>query len=202
MYAALLPNLFPLLSYVVVSTFTPGPANISSASIATLHGYRNTLRYQIGLATGVFLLMVLSGWVSTTLLSISPTLEPVLRYVGAGYIVYLAFGILRASYAFTDGNAKPQGFVHGFMLQVLNPKLIFYALTLFSVFLTPITDNMALVVTAALLLAAVSFAATSLWALCGTGIKTYLHHPTLKTAVNIILSLSLVYTAAALAGAV
>ncbi len=195
-------NLFPLLSYVLISTFTPGPSNISSASNAVLHGYKNTLSYQGGLAAGVFCVMVLSGWISTALLSVFPALEPVLRYVGAGYILYLALGILKASYTFTDQNVRPLGFGHGLTLQVLNPKLIVYAFTLFSAFLAPITDNLALVVLAALLLAAISLGATSLWALFGTAIKTYLRNARLKAVVNILLSLSLVYTALAVAGIV
>ena len=96
----------------------------ASASFAVLHGYKNTLNYQGGLAAGVFFVMLLSGWISATLLGIFPVLEPVLRYVGAGYILYLALGILKASYAFTDQNVKPLGFVHGLTLQVLNPKLV------------------------------------------------------------------------------
>jgi cysteine/O-acetylserine efflux protein len=193
-------NLLPVLSYVFVSTFTPGPSNISSASIAAVYGYRHTLNYQGGLATGVFGMMVLSGWISSTLLGIFPALEPVLRYVGAAYILYLAFGILKASYTFTDQNVKPAGFAHGLMLQVLNPKLVVYAVTLFSAFLTPITTNLASVALVAVLLAVTSFGATSTWALFGTAIRTYLHNPRLKTVVNILLALSLVYTAIALTG--
>jgi cysteine/O-acetylserine efflux protein len=193
-------QLFPLLSFILISTFTPGPSNISSASMGVLHGYKSTLNYQIGLAVGVFLMMLLSGWISTTLLSIFPALEPALRYIGAGYILYLAFGILKASYLFAEKNVNPLGFRHGLMLQILNPKLVIYAFTLFSGFLAPIMDNAALLVLAAVLLSATAFGATSIWALFGTAIKTYLHHPRLKAAVNIILSLFLVYTAVALAG--
>lgn len=193
-------NLFPLLSYVLISTFTPGPSNISSASTAVQNGYRNTLNYQGGLAAGVLLMMLLSGLVSATLLGIFPALEPVLRYAGAAYILYLAFGILKASYSFTGQEAKPPGFTHGFMLQILNPKLLVYAFTLFSGFLASITGNTALVLVAAMLLAATSFIATSLWAIFGTAIKTYLHDPRLKVAVNILLSLSLVYIAIELTG--
>jgi cysteine/O-acetylserine efflux protein len=80
-------SLFSVISYILISTFTPGPSNISSASIAVLHGFKNTLRYQSGLALGVFLLMFVSGWFSTTLLNLFPTLEPILRYVGAAYIL-------------------------------------------------------------------------------------------------------------------
>ena len=38
-------DLIPLISFVVVTTFTPGPNNISSASMGVLHGYRKTLNF-------------------------------------------------------------------------------------------------------------------------------------------------------------
>jgi cysteine/O-acetylserine efflux protein len=114
----------------------------------------------------------------------------------------LALGVLKASYTFTDQNMKPLGFGHGLTLQVLNPKLMVYAFTLFSAFLAPITGNIALVLPAAILLAATSFGATSMWALFGTAIKTYLRNPRLKAVINILLSLSLVYTAITLTGLV
>jgi len=196
-------HLLPLLSYVLISTFTPGPSNLSTTSLAVLHGYKKTIQYQGGLAVGVFLLMVLSGLVSATLLRFFPILEPVLRYMGAAYILYLAFGILKASYIFVDEadeNVKPVGFGHGLLLQILNPKLVVYAFTLFSGFLLPITNSGALIVLAAALLAATSFVATSVWALFGNAMKRYLHNPRLKTVVNLLLSLSLVYTAIALTG--
>jgi cysteine/O-acetylserine efflux protein len=193
-------NLIPIISYVLISSFTPGPSNISSASLAVLHGYKNTLKYQMGLATGVFLLMLLSGLLSTTLLHVFPALEPIMRYLGAAYILYLAFGILRASYTFKDNDTKPLEFTNGFLLQILNPKLVVYAFTLFSVFLTAITGDAPRLVAISLLLAGISFAATSLWAVFGTTIKTYLHDPRVKASVNIILSLLLVYAALDLAG--
>jgi cysteine/O-acetylserine efflux protein len=170
--------------------------------MGVLHGYRHTLNYQVGLAAGVFFMMVLSGWISTTLLGAFPALEPILRYIGAGYILYLAFGVLKASYIFNKKDTNPLGFSHGLMLQILNPKMIIYAFTLFTVFLAPITGNLALLVLAAVLLAVTSFGATSAWALFGTAINAYLHNPRLKVIVNIILSLFLVYTAVALVGIV
>ena len=72
-------SLIPILSYILISTFTPGPSNISSASLAVLHGYKNTLKYQAGLAAGVFLLMFLSGLLSTTVVRIFPSFEPIMR---------------------------------------------------------------------------------------------------------------------------
>ena len=196
----MIATLLPVISYVLISSFTPGPSNISSASLALLHSYRNTLKYQAGLAAGVFLLMLLSGLLSTTLATTFPAFEPIMRYAGAAYILYLAFGILKASYTFTEGDAKPLGFIHGFMLQILNPKLFVYAFTLFSAFLATLTNNAAFLLLIVLLLAAVSFCATSTWALFGTAIKTHLHRPRLNMIINVILSLSLVYTAVSLTG--
>ena len=71
-------NLLPLVSFVLITTFTPGPSNISSASMGVLHGYKKTLNYLVGLAAGFFCVMLLSGWISTTLLSLFPALEPAL----------------------------------------------------------------------------------------------------------------------------
>ena len=195
-------NLLPLISYILISTFTPGPSNISSASMAVIHGYKKTIDFQAGLAAGVFLLMVISGLFSTTLLNIFPALESIMRLVGAAYIVYLALGILKASYSFTEEGTKPLGLANGFILQVLNPKLTVYAFTLFSAFLAPITTNIPLLILIAIILAATSFCATSMWALFGTAIQTYFHNPQLKTAINVFLSLSLLYTAVALLGLV
>ena len=193
-------NLLPVISYVLISTFTPGPSNISSASLAVLHGYKNTLKFQAGLALGVFLLMLLSGLLSTTLVKSFPAFEPIMRYLGAAYILYLAFGILKASYTFTEKDTKPLGFLHGFILQISNPKLFVYAFTLFSAFLASITTNLTFLLMIVILLAATSFCSTSVWALFGTAIKTYLQHPRWKVVVNIVLSLSLVYTAISLTG--
>jgi len=193
-------SLLPVLSYILISSFTPGPSNISSASLAVLHGYKNTLRYQAGLAAGVFLLMFMSGLLSTTLVRNFPAVEPILRYLGAVYILYLAFGILKASYTFTETESKPLGFLHGLTLQLLNPKLFIYAFTLFSAFLASMTKDVTILLGVVTFLAVVAFCAASTWALFGTAIKTHLHNPHLKTVINIILSLSLVYTAISLTG--
>ena len=193
-------SLFSVISYVLISSFTPGPSNISSASLAILHGYKNTLKYQLGLAFGVFLLMLLSGLFSAALLNVFPALQPILRYLGATYILYLAFGILKASYTFAEKESKPLEFGHGFMLQILNPKLIVYAFTLFSAFLASVTRNILSLTALAVALAAVSFCATSVWALFGTSIKTHLRHPRLQVLINIVLAILLAYAAVSLIG--
>ena len=43
-------DFIPLVSFVMVTTFTPGPNNISSASMGVLYGYRDTVKYLAGLS--------------------------------------------------------------------------------------------------------------------------------------------------------
>ena len=57
------------------------------------------------------------------------------------------------------------------------------------------TSSIPLVSLAALILAAISFVATSLWALFGNTLKAYLHMPYVRIGVNLVLALSLVYVA-------
>ncbi|MFO7848333.1 MAG: LysE family transporter, partial [Spirochaetia bacterium] len=85
------------LSYVFVTTFTPGPNNVSSASMGTNYGYRKTLRYIFGILSGFSMIMLLSGLVTESLIRFLPRLESVLRVLGALYMVYLAVIILKAS---------------------------------------------------------------------------------------------------------
>lgn len=193
-------SLLPMISFVLITTFTPGPSNLSSASAALVSGYGKTILYQTGLAVGVFLLMVLSGWFSAQLLNSFPVLENVMRYVGAAYILYLTFEILRARYAPAEEDARSLGLTNGLMLQILNPKLMVYAFTLFSTFLASITTNIIFIIITAFILAGVSFCATSAWALFGTVFQRVLHNSRLKTLVNLGLSLALVYSALSLAG--
>lgn len=188
-------DLVPLVSFVLVTTFTPGPNNISCASMGVLHGYGKTFRYIAGIATGFFMIMLLCAFVSSSLLKFLPSAEPVLRIVGAVYILWLAFGTARATYAFGSTGQSPMGFKKGFFLQTLNPKVVIYGLTLYSTFLSNVSGNHLALVAFALLFALTAFCAVSTWTLCGAAIRTHLHQPGIRKLINTVLVLLLVYTA-------
>jgi cysteine/O-acetylserine efflux protein len=186
------------LTFILISTFTPGPNNISSAAMGALHGYRKSLNYLFGITVGFFLVMFACAWISTSFVDLLPQFEPYLRYIGVAYTLYLAFGILKASYSFSNENIAPLGFTAGFLLQLLNPKLVIYGLTLFSTFLVTLKD-LFLQFIMVLGLTVISLCAISTWALFGSIIKRFLHHPRARLTLNIILALFLVYTALELA---
>ena len=188
------------LSFALITTFSPGPNNISSASMGVLCGYKGTFKYLMGIVTGFFAVMVACAWISSTLLATFPAVETVLRFVGAGYILWLAYETLRANYTFKDDHQVALGFTRGLLLQVLNPKVIIYGLTMYSTFLAPITGNPIYLMLSACFLTTVAFCAISSWALFGSAIRRYLRQPKIQRAVNLVLSLLLVYTAIELSG--
>jgi len=191
---------FPLISFVLISNFTPGPNNISSTSMGILYGYRRTLEFLAGITVGFFLVMMACAFLSSSLLALLPEAEKYLRWVGAIYIIQLAVSTLRTSYSFSESDKTPKAFKKGFILQLFNPKVAIYGITLYSTFLAPVSNRIDVLLISALLFACVAFAATSTWALSGSAIKNKLQNDSFRNGVNGVLCLMLVYTALDLSG--
>lgn len=190
----------PLAVFVVVTTFTPGPGNITSAAMGMNYGYRGSFQFLSGIVVGYFLVMVLCASLSSTLLLVIPTVEPVLRLVGACYILWLALGVARASYDFTAGEMSPMLFKHGFLLQTLNPKAIIFGLTLYTTFFSSLNKAPFLLSASTIVLAVVTFCSVSLWAFGGSWIGKYLHLAHIRKSFNSILAVLLVYCAVTISG--
>ena len=190
----------PLAVFVVVTTFTPGPGNITSAAMGMHYGYRATFQFLSGIVVGYLLLMMLCAFFSCTLLRLIPTVEPVLRLGGACYILWLALGVARASYNFSSDEKSPMLFRHGFLLQALNPKAIIFGLTLYTTFLSSINNAPFLLGASTFVLATVTFCSVSLWAFGGARIGRYFHVAHVRKSFNSILALLLVYCAVTLSG--
>jgi cysteine/O-acetylserine efflux protein len=189
-----------LASFVLITNFTPGPNNISGASMGILYGYKSTLRYLLGIGTGFFLMMLLCGWISSTLLQVFPVFESILRIIGAIYILWLAYHTFRASYTFDEDQQLLLGFSKGFFLQLLNPKVIVYGLTIYSTFLGEAVAKHSFLLVSALVLAGIGFSAVTTWTLFGAAIRIYLGRPRIKQILNSALSILLVYSAVELSG--
>lgn len=194
-------NLGAFLTFVFVTTFTPGPNNITSSSMGILYGYRSTLPYLLGIMMGFFGIMLLAGVISGTLYAIFPSLEAVMRFVGAAYILWLAYKTFKSSVKLeTEADTPVLGFLNGFLLQALNPKVWVYGLTIYTTFLAPIASQVGWLALSALFLACVGFTSISTWTLGGAAIKHWLQNPTFQKGINAVLSLLLVYTAIDLSG--
>ena len=73
-------DLLPLISFVLITTFTPGPNNMSSAAMGVKHGYPKILHYLLGISAGFFLIMMICAYLATALLTVVPAAERYLRW--------------------------------------------------------------------------------------------------------------------------
>ncbi|MEP4094109.1 LysE family transporter [Reichenbachiella sp.] len=188
------------LSFIMITSITPGPNNISSASMGMLLGYRKTLNYLLGISTGFFLLMLVCSLLSTSLLHYAPSAQQYLKYVGASYIIWLAWKTLSASYAADAAGQQLASYTRGLTLQVVNPKGLVYGLTIFTTFLAGTNGDYLVLISWVIFLALVCFACTSTWALFGALIQKYMRNQKIKFGINVMLSLALIYTALDIAG--
>jgi cysteine/O-acetylserine efflux protein len=62
-----MPNLFPFIIYVIVTTFTPGPNNIMAMTNAMHDGFKRTIRFLFGIFAGFILILLLSGLLNLVL---------------------------------------------------------------------------------------------------------------------------------------
>lgn len=183
--------------FVAVTTFTPGPNNILSASLAAMHGHRRAIPFMTGVAAGFLVIMLLCATISSLVLRHLPTVAPLLRSAGALYILWLAVGVYRGSRAWiAEGSAPPPpSFGQGFALQFLNPKAIVFGLTVYTTFLAPLLARPATGLLTAPLLALVSLTTMTTWAAAGQLMRRWVHTVARARAVGAVLALALVWTA-------
>jgi threonine/homoserine/homoserine lactone efflux protein len=189
-------NLIPFITYVFVTTFTPGPNNLLSMSNAMHSGYRKTLKFLAGIFSGFLVVMLLCGLLNFALLSLAPEVRTWLNILGAAYMVYLAIHIMLSK---PDEGEQSTGrlntFQAGFVLQFLNLKGILYGVTVFSNFIVPAYPEAWQAALFAPLLAVIAFLAISAWALGGNIFRKTLNR--YYRAANIVIGLLLIYTAIA-----
>lgn len=189
-----------LISFVLVTTLTPGPNNIACASLGIRYGYRKTLPFIVGIVSAFFLMMLAAGLLAAWLQTALPNFERIVRWLGAIYILWLARQSYQATYDLELEEREPEGYLKGFVLAALNPKVVVFGLSVHGAFLSAIAGDIIRVALASAALAIMAFVATSAWALFGAGIRRWLGSPRVVVWLNRGLALLLVYTALEISG--
>ncbi len=127
-----------MLTFAIAILFlvgTPGPGVLSLAGVGSAYGYRDGLRYMVGLFIGNFAvaLAVLTGLAAVMLAM--PGLRTALATASALYLLWLAYKIAFAGarVAFIERPAPP-GVIGGLTLQAINPKAYAVSTAIFTNF--------------------------------------------------------------------
>lgn len=115
----------PFLLFVMAIYATPGPATITIAASGAAFGFRNTLRYILGLILGLELIFVLVAVGLGVLFSTYPTLQIGFKWLSFLYILYLAYRIATSKKSNVNEAGKPLSFLNGVSLCLVNPKAYF-----------------------------------------------------------------------------
>ena len=99
------------------TTFSPGPNNILLLSSTSTHGFRKCMPLIFGIWTGLLTVMLICGFGCAFLGELVPQIVPVAKYVGAAYILYLAWKTLIRKTGDAAAESKPLTYVNGFLLQ-------------------------------------------------------------------------------------
>jgi len=186
--------LLPFLTYALVTTFTPGPNNITSTSAGTLLGYRRSLPYLAGIASGFFLLMLFCGLFTDLILDYSEKAGPLLKWAGVTYMLWLAaMPFIRIKKKTVKSGKRGYGYYNGILLQLVNIKVLLYGITMYVTFPGLIAGSRFAVAVSALFLASLSFTSISLWNLSGTVLSRKFNNRKFYIGFNSLMALLLIY---------
>jgi leucine efflux protein len=135
----------------------PGPNSMYVLSVAARKGVRTGFRAATGVFVGDTTLIVLTSVGAASLIKATPLVFDVVKVVGAGYLLYIGYGMLRSARAMwlarhtdpdapTDADhdagtpptdARERPFRRALVVSLLNPKAILFLLSFFVQFVDP-----------------------------------------------------------------
>jgi threonine/homoserine/homoserine lactone efflux protein len=119
------------LSASVLLTLMPGPDNLYVLTESATKGSRHGLAISLGLCSGILVHTTAAATGLSLILQQSATAYTILKYLGAAYLLYLAY----QSWLDKDPAVRPKAVLHpsrehtwalirkGFLMNVLNPKV-------------------------------------------------------------------------------
>lgn len=151
-------DLSTYLAGLALIILLPGPNSLYVVSVAARRGPRVGYQAALGVICGDAVLMVLSAGGVASLLQGSPLLFSVVKYAGAGYLSWLAAGMLRGAWRLwreraaraaepaaagerpADGQAPDTAerpYRRALVISLLNPKAILFFVSFFVQFVDP-----------------------------------------------------------------
>ncbi|GAA0915658.1 leucine efflux protein LeuE [Streptomyces thermoalcalitolerans] len=141
------------LAGLVFIVLLPGPNSLYVLSVAARRGIRAGYTAAAGVWCGDTVLMTLGAAGAASLLKANPVLFGIVRYAGAGYLAWIAIGMLRAAREMwrtrrervleeeetraTGQAAGERPFRRALVISLVNPKAILFVVAFFVQFVDP-----------------------------------------------------------------
>ncbi|MGW6979326.1 leucine efflux protein LeuE [Streptomyces sp. NPDC054932] len=140
------------LAGLVLIILLPGPNSFYVLSVAARRGVRTGYKAAAGVFTGDAVLMLLTAVGAGALLRASPLAFTVVKFLGAGYLAWLAVGMMRGAWALwrtraeraeaepdvpADPAENERPYRRALLISLLNPKAILFLMSFFVQFVDP-----------------------------------------------------------------
>lgn len=184
------------LFYAFVQGITPGPANTVSFASAMAFEARGALRQWAGLVVGFMMVSAMSLCLLLALGSVAQSVIPVISWLGAAYMVYLAAHMLKGLHEGGEAERLRPTFARGVIVQLSNAKIAVASVAAFSSYVIPYVQDPLLIGLSALVMPVVGTLCNLVWLFGGSWLsRAYAKH---ERAANVAMAAALVLCAASM----
>lgn len=181
--------LLPLALFALVGTATPGPNNVMLTASGSTFGFRRSMPHMLGISLGFPAMVLGVGLGLGEVFNRFPQLHTALKYLGAAYLLYLAWRIAQAGGPDeAAAGGRPLTFLEAAGFQWVNPKAWMVALSAIPAFTTVGGNYYAEIAVIGFVFLVISFPSCAAWCMFGVGIRQLISSPETARVVNLALA--------------
>ena len=169
--------LLALVTFAFVTSITPGPNNLMLLASGLNFGIRRTVPHMLGIGIGFTVMVLAVGLGLSGVFRAAPLLYEALKWVGAAYMLWLAWRIAHAGPVEEgmEARGQPMSFLAAAAFQWVNPKAWVMAVTANATYAA--AGSITGVAMVAGVFGLVNLPSVSVWAAFGAGLRRVLANP-------------------------
>tara|TARA_X000001036_G_C20596788_1_gene773240 strand:- start:498 stop:1097 length:600 start_codon:yes stop_codon:yes gene_type:complete len=183
-----------LATFYFTMFITPGPNNAMLTASGMKFGFIRTLPHLIGIPLGHIFQISLVCFGLANLFLIYPQIQFYMKILCFLYLLYLSWKMIGSFSLIKKKSGRPLKLYEASVFQFINPKAWSIAVTVASGFF-PTQENIFIGVAFVTITAAIiCFPSISLWALFGSGLRSFVKNEKIKKIIEYFLALLLLLT--------
>ena len=186
------PDLTTLMIFMFVAAFTPGPNNLLSSYSGFNFGIKKTLPLIYGVTFGFPILLIVINFGLIVIFKKFPTLQEVIKILGSGFLIYLAYKIALSKKNKEQQVKNPAKFFNMLIFQFINPKAVLFAIIMVSTFISTNENFIRDTITVVSVAFIFSFVSIFSWCLLGKFLRRFATNEKFVQMFNYVMSFLLI----------